>query len=163
MHANAFEQNTTNLADNQLAVFIRLGSDYRNNYYEYEIPLKLTAPGTYGRFSLEDARTVWPEENMLDIPLSIFTDIKKARNMAKSQGIASFNTVYTAYDDDKPNNKISIVGNPSLGEVKTMMIGVRNLSGEIKSGEVWVNEPETKGIQQHRGLGRAGCAERPTV
>ena len=42
VHANAFEQNTTNLTDNQLAVFVRLGSDYKNNYYEYEIPLKLT-------------------------------------------------------------------------------------------------------------------------
>ena len=157
VHANAFEQNTTNLADNQLAVFIRLGSDYRNNYYEYEIPLKLTAPGTYGRFSLEDARTVWPEGNMLDIPLSIFTDIKKARNMAKSQGIASFNTVYTAYDDDKPNNKISIVGNPSLGEVKTMMIGVRNLSGEIKSGEVWVNELRLKEYNNTGGWAAQGA------
>lgn len=30
------------LADGDLAVFIRLGSDYKNNYYEYEVPLKLT-------------------------------------------------------------------------------------------------------------------------
>ena len=45
VHANALEQNTTNLTDNQLALFVRLGSDYKNNYYEYEIPLKLTAPG----------------------------------------------------------------------------------------------------------------------
>ena len=44
------------------------------------------------------------------------------------------------YDDNKPNNKISIIGNPSLGEVKTMMIGVRNISSTVKSGEVWVNE-----------------------
>ena len=157
VHANAFEQNTTNLSDNQLAVFIRLGSDYRSNYYEYEIPLKLTAPGKYGRFSLEDARAVWPEENMLDIPLSVFTDIKKARNMAKSQGLASFNTVYTAYDDDKPNNKISIVGNPTLGEVKTMMIGVRNLSGEIKSGEVWVNELRLKEYNNTGGWAAQGA------
>ena len=78
VHANAFDQNTTNLTDNQLAVFIRLGSDYRSNYYEYEIPLKLTAPGVYSRYSVEDARKVWPEENMLDIPLSVFTALKKA-------------------------------------------------------------------------------------
>ena len=44
VHANALAQNTTNLQNDQLAVFIRLGSDYKNNYYEYEIPLKLTAP-----------------------------------------------------------------------------------------------------------------------
>lgn len=42
VHANALQQNTTNLQDDQLAVFIRLGSDYKSNYYEYEIPLKLT-------------------------------------------------------------------------------------------------------------------------
>ena len=157
VHANAFDQNTTNLTDNQLAVFIRLGSDYRSNYYEYEIPLKLTAPGVYSRFSVEDARTVWPEENMLDIPLSVFTDLKKARNTAKSQGLASYNTVYTAYDEDKPNNKISIVGNPTLGEVKTMMIGVRNLSGDIKSGEVWVNELRLKEYNNKGGWAAQGA------
>ena len=157
VHANAFEQNTTNLADNQLAVFIRLGSDYRSNYYEYEIPLKLTAPGVYGRFSLEDARAVWPEENMLDIPLSVFTDLKKARNTAKSQGLASFSVPYTAYDEDKPNNKISIVGNPTLGEVKTMMIGVRNISGETKSGEVWVNELRLKEYNNTGGWAAQGA------
>ena len=157
VHANAFDQNTTNLTDNQLAVFIRLGSDYRSNYYEYEIPLKLTVPGVYSRFSVEDARTVWPEENMLDIPLSVFTDLKKARNTAKSQGLASYNTVYTAYDEDKPNNKISIVGNPTLGEVKTMMIGVRNLSGDIKSGEVWVNELRLKEYNNKGGWAAQGA------
>ena len=156
VHANAFEQNTTNLADNQLAVFIRLGSDYRNNYYEYEIPLSLTPPGQYGRYSVEEARTVWPEENMLDIPLNVFTQLKKARNIAKSQGLASYSAVYSSYDADKPNNKISIVGNPTLGEVKTMMIGVRNLSGEIKSGEVWVNELRLKEYDSSGGWAAQG-------
>ncbi|MCD8211278.1 MAG: cell surface protein SprA, partial [Prevotella sp.] len=140
VHANAFEQNTTNLQDNQLAVFIRLGSDYRSNYYEYEIPLKLTPAGLYSLYSTADREKVWPEDNMLDVNLSVFTNLKKARNKAKAQGLASYNNVYSTYDDDRPNNKISIMGNPTLGEVKTMMIGVRNLSGDIKSGEVWVNE-----------------------
>ena len=158
VHANAFEQNTTNLADNQLAVFIRLGSDYRNNYYEYEIPLSLTPPRSdYSRYSLEDARIVWPEENMLDIQLSVFTSLKKARNIAKAQGLASYNSVYSAYDEDKPNNKVSIVGNPTLGEVKTMMIGVRNLSGEIKSGEVWVNELRLKEYDNKGGWAAQGA------
>ena len=156
VHANAFEQNTTNLADNQLAVFVRLGSDYRNNYYEYEIPLKLTAPGEYSRYSVEHSRLVWPEENMLNIPLSVFTDLKKARNIARSQGLASYNAVYTSYDGDNPNNKISIVGNPTLGEVKTMMIGIRNLSGEIKSGEVWVNELRLKEYNNKGGWAAQG-------
>ncbi len=143
VHANAFNENTTNLSDNQLAVFVRLGSDYRSNFYEYEIPLKLTPPGHYDKYSTADKRVVWPQENMLDIPLSIFTSLKKERNKAKAEGSASFNQVFTAYDSDNPSNKISVMGNPSLGEVKTMIIGVRNLSGEMKSGEVWVNELRT--------------------
>ena len=144
-HANALEQNTTNLKDRDLAVFIRLGSDYKNNYYEYEIPLTLTAPrSNYNRNVPADRRLVWPEENMLDVALSIFTNLKKERNKAKAQGMASYMAPYSAYDSEHPNNKLTIVGNPSLGEVKTMMIGVRNNSGDVKSGEVWVNELRLK-------------------
>ena len=144
-HANALEQNTTNLKDRELAVFIRLGSDYKNNYYEYEVPLTLTAPrSNYNRNVPADRRLVWPEENMLDVALSIFTNLKKERNKAKAQGMASYMAPYSAYDSEHPNNKLTIVGNPSLGEVKTMMIGVRNHSGDIKSGEVWVNELRLK-------------------
>ena len=144
-HANALEQNTTNLKDKELAVFIRLGSDYKNNYYEYEIPLTLTAPrSNYNRNVPADRRLVWPEENMLDVALSIFTNLKKERNKAKAQGMASYMAPYSAYDSEHPNNKLTIVGNPSLGEVKTMMIGVRNNSGDVKSGEVWVNELRLK-------------------
>ena len=144
-HANALEQNITNLKDRELAVFIRLGSDYKNNYYEYEIPLTLTAPrSNYNRNVPADRRLVWPEENMFDVALSIFTNLKKERNKAKAQGLASYMAPYSAYDSEHPNNKLTIVGNPSLGEVKTMMIGVRNNSGDIKSGEVWVNELRLK-------------------
>ena len=140
VHGNAMENDVTNLQDNQLAVFVRLGSDYKNNYYEYEIPLKLTPPGNYDRYSRAGCEAVWPEENMLDIPLSAFTSLKKQRNQARNLGTASYNQEFSIYDDDQPKNRLSIVGNPTLGEVKTMIIGVRNLASDQKSGEVWVNE-----------------------
>ena len=144
-HANALEQNTTRLQDGELSVFIRLGSDYKNNYYEYEIPLKLTEPrSNYNRYVLADCKAVWPEENMLDVPLSVFTALKKNRNKAKAQGVASYLAPYYMMDAEHPQNKITIVGNPSLGEVKTMMLGVRNNSADIKSGEVWINELRLK-------------------
>ena len=144
-HANALEQNTTRLQDGDLSVFIRLGSDYKNNYYEYEIPLKLTEPrSNYNRYVLADCKAVWPEENMLDVPLSVFTALKKNRNKAKTQGVASYLAPYSMMDAEHPQNKITIVGNPSLGEVKTMMLGVRNNSADIKSGEVWINELRLK-------------------
>ena len=156
VHANAMEQNTTNLQDGQLAVFVRLGSDYKSNYYEYEIPLRLTAPGHYDRLSRADCVTVWPEENMLDVPLSIFTTAKKERNKQKSQGLASYNRPYEVYDADHPQNKITVMGNPTLGEVKTMVIGVRNLSAESKSGEVWINEMRLKEYNNSGGWAANG-------
>ena len=141
VHANHLEPDLTNLEDRELAVFIRLGSDYKNNYYEYQIPLVLTPDRSdYSKYSTADRRMVWPLENMLDIPLDVFTNLKKQRNQLRASGMASYNQLYSASDPSKPDNKISILGNPTLGEVKVMMIGVRNLSRDVKSGEVWVNE-----------------------
>ncbi len=140
VHANALESNVTETEDNQTSVFIRIGSDYRSNYYEYEIPLQLTPEGHYDTYSSEQCLAVWPEDNMLDIDLSVFTDVKKARNREKSLGNTTLTTLYSTYDSDRPNNKISIMGNPTLGKVKTIMIGIRNNSSDTKSVEVWVNE-----------------------
>ncbi|MCH5178482.1 MAG: cell surface protein SprA [Prevotellaceae bacterium] len=139
VHANALTDDI-NLKDNEAAVFIRLGSDYRNNYYEYEIPLTLTPAGHYDTYTNADCAAVWPESNMLNIDLSKFTNLKNNRNREKSAGNASFTTPYYEYDEDAPNNKITVMGNPTLGEVRTMMIGVRNNSRGMRSAEVWVNE-----------------------
>ena len=53
------------LQDEDLKVFIRLGTDYSNNYYEYEIPLVLTPYGSYLKNSNSDRERVWPVENHL--------------------------------------------------------------------------------------------------
>ena len=139
VHANALTGDTE-LQDNQMSLFFRIGSDYKSNYYEYEIPLKLTPAGHYDTYTTQGCKAVWPEENMLDINFDVFTNLKHERNVAKANGEASYTQLYYTYDADKPNNKISIVGNPSLGEVKTMMIGVRNNGRRTNSVEVWVNE-----------------------
>ena len=138
VHANALPEDAS-LENGQTSLFIRLGSDYKSNFYEYEIPLTLTPEGSYPQ-SATGAKAVWPEENMLDIDLSKLTDIKKNRNKQKALGLTSYGNLYSEYDSDKPNNKISIMGNPTLGEVRTIMIGVRNNSRATKSVEVWANE-----------------------
>lgn len=141
-HAEAFVDDVTGLSNGELSVFIRLGSDYKNNYYEYEVPLTLTPAGRYSVNSSADRETVWPEKNMLNFAFKKLTDLKLARNKAKREGVAgvSFSTVYSDYDPDNTLNKITVKGNPSLAEVKVIMIGVRNNSKQIKSAEVWVNE-----------------------
>ena len=88
------------IEDKELACFIRLGSDLKNNYYEYEIPLVLTPEGVYDGKDLTDREKVWPKENEFDFPLSIFTDAKMARNKSKRAGNTNVgNTIpYEIYD-----------------------------------------------------------------
>jgi cell surface protein SprA len=140
-HAEALIGDVTMLEDNDLSVFIRLGSDYKNNYYEYEVPLRLTRHQD-GSTAYLPAETVWPEENMMNFRFEVLTDLKIKRNSSQKtgQGGVSYQSVYSGYDPDHTKNKISIAGNPSLSEVKIIMIGVRNNSGTAKSAEVWVNE-----------------------
>lgn len=137
-HANSLA-GATPVTSGQISVFLRLGTDYRNNYYEYEVPLTITPEGVYAS-SGSGPEAVWPSENLLDIDLRKFTSIKKNRNIQKASGVASTTTLFSEYDSDKPSNKISVIGNPSLGDVRTIMIGVRNNSRTAQSAEVWVNE-----------------------
>ena len=140
LHANALAENITETRDDECSVFLRLGSDYKSNYYEYEVPMKLTPEGNYDTYSATGCAAVWPAENMMDINLELFTELKKRRNAQVSANITSINQLFSDYDKDHPSNRISIMGNPTLGEVKTIMIGVRNNGRTVKSVEVWANE-----------------------
>ena len=158
VHAEALEIDNTQLGNNDLSVFIRLGSDYKSNYYEYEVPLYITPHGSYDGNSESAAKIVWPEDNMIDIPLSRLTSIKVKRNTLRNnnaEGVSN-NTIYSEYDEEKPKNRISIVGSPTLGQVKVMMIGVRNNSASAKSGIVWVNEMRLLGFNNKSGWAAQG-------
>lgn len=135
------------LKDEELTLFIRLGTDYTNNYYEYEIPLFLTPAGRYSNNRERDREIVWPRENLMDIELEIFQTIKMLRNdeMRKEGSLINYTTVFTMMDGNKT---VKISGNPTLSNVRVLMIGVRNPSsgsssiddGQAKSGTIWLNE-----------------------
>ena len=156
VHAEQMSALDPELRDGDLTCFIRLGSDLRNNYYEYEIPLKLTEPGLYNNNNERDREAVWPTENMFDFPLSALTNAKVARNKAKRAGNAGVgNTIpYTIYDDEngKPQNRITVLGNPTLEEVSSIMIGVRNNGQHEATGEVWVNELRLSQFNEQGGV-----------
>lgn len=157
-HAEALIDDLTGLKNGELSIFIRLGSDYSRNYYEYEIPLILTPAGRYSDLNPNDREAVWPKENMLDIVLSVFTDLKKRRNQSKSSssGGISYGKLYSEYDPNDLANKVSIIGNPSLAEVKTMMVGIRNNSRSKKSGEIWINELRLTDFDEEGGWAAQG-------
>ena len=158
VHAEAPEIDATALKSNEVSLFVRLGSDYKSNYYEYEVPLTLTPHGSYDKYSNTGATAVWPAENMIDIPLNKLTDIKVRRNTLRNSGASdvSNTTIYSEYDEDTPKNRISIVGSPSLGQIKVMMIGVRNNTSNAKSAIIWVNEMRLLGFENKSGWAAQG-------
>lgn len=146
VHAEQIEEYP--LKDNELYFFVRLGSDYNFNYYEYELPLKLTPYGRYNGDIESDRYIVWPDENRLNVSLDLFTDVKLERDdeMRQAGSTVSIQDVYEIVHQgwNKNRNKVKIKGSPNLGNVQVMMIGIRNRKGQINTGpkavEVWVNE-----------------------
>lgn len=153
IHAEAPVVDQTNLKNGDLALFVRVGSDVKNNYYEYEIPLELTPARNYNNMSSADRRIVWPESNFLDVPFSLFTDLKTQRNRDKSAGTqgVGYGMLYSMRDPSNENNTVSVLGNPSLGDVRVMLIGVRNKSNSVKDGAVWVNELKVTDFNESGG------------
>lgn len=142
IHAEASSNLNDALNNYDLHAFIRLGTDYTDNYYEYEIPLQVTAPGYYNGTNQDDQYKVWPDANEMVLEFAKLQAAKTQRNLT-GQSIA---TEYTVPDG---NRKITVKGNPNMSSLKTIMIGVRNpkkLSsgdsddGLSKCGSIWVNE-----------------------
>lgn len=146
-HVEAINDDENSLKDYEISAFIRMGTDYQDNYYEYEVPLKVTPYGSYSE-NAPNQLIVWPEENNFDISFEILQRVKQDRNNAMRQINSDIfpNTVFELPDG---KNTVRIKGNPNLSNLKTIMIGVRNPKrrgnsssddGLPKSGEVWLNE-----------------------
>lgn len=149
LHAEGLLDEQEQPDDYELTGFIRLGTDYQSNYYEYEVPLEISP------FYNQNARSIWPQNNMIDIPFSLFTELKARRN---AQASVNYTTEFSMYDPDKEQNKVKIKGNPSLSNVSTIMIGVRNRSGVVQSVEIWINELRLSGFRDEGGWGALGSS-----
>ena len=160
IHAESLIDDPTNLKSGELSVFIRLGSDVKNNFYEYEVPLRLTPHGRYGD-GQSDRFKVWPESNFMDITLQHLVDLKTRRNKAKraDEPGVGYGTLYSAQDPSNENNRISVMGNPSLSDVRVMMVGVRNNSTTTKDGIVWLNELKVTDFESAGGWAADGSAQ----
>jgi len=140
LHAEEALDSSFPVEDGDVSAFIRVGSDFTTNFYEYEIPLVMTQWGATGD------SIVWPRANNMNLSLDSLTTVKQNRNFANVPN----NQVYT---ETNPNNghRVSVVGAPDLGKVRTIMLGVRNPKainndgpmmddGLEKCVEVWFNE-----------------------
>lgn len=145
MFAHAEKLNETDdLEDGDLTLFVRLGNDFTRNYYEYELPLKLTPWGT----SMSQDDVIWPEANNVDIDLEKLVSVKENRNKQIRSGNTQISQNELYYETDG-NRKYTVLGTPNIGAVKVIMIGVRNPRKQSatdgndmlpKSAIVWINE-----------------------
>ena len=154
VHAEEGVDQIGTIPDGATEIFMRLGSDFEENYYEYRLPLALSRDGA----TTENyARELWKEANDFDFPLKSFIELKKQRNAAG----AALTERFGIADSEKLDNQIFIKGNPNLGEVKQIMIGVSNPcnDGIAYCIEVWINELRLVGLNQKGGVAALARAD----
>lgn len=153
------------LNNGDVSVFVRLGTDNDENYYEYEVPLKITPPGYYNPGDESAQYQVWPLENNIDIELGLLQTAKSRRNselINKTPDVAL----------DKPykyridaTHFINVKGNPNLNTLKAIMIGVRNPKkkpgdsnddGLTKCVILWFNEMRLTDFNEKTGWAAIG-------
>ena len=127
--------------DDDLTAIVRLGTDLNDNFYQLEIPLKIS---TYGSLAPLD---VWPEANNLDAMLEQLGKIKLARDVAN----APINELFTSTNIDFGDLVLRVKGNPTLAQIRTIMLGVRNNNPLEKSAEIWFNELRSAGFDNDGG------------
>ncbi len=138
-----FENEELNYGD--LTVFIRIGADFTHNYYEYEMPIKFTPWGT----SANNPDDIWPQENEMEIVLDELVKVKQNRNI-KLRDPNTNESLTKPYKEHLGDATVTVLGNPSISDVKGILIGVRNPKkieggiaaddGDPKSAIIWVNE-----------------------
>jgi cell surface protein SprA len=149
LHAEALD-NETVPSDGELVAFIRLGTDLDQNFYEVEIPLNISPQSL-------NPETVWPIENRLNLPLRLLQEIK-TRVLGDPSGDPTQVTYFNQADldpssADGPENdlRIGIKGNPSFGNVRTIMLGLKNPTTNDICGEVWFNELRLSELKNQGG------------
>lgn len=154
LHAEALPTDTSPLQDGQMAAFIRFGNDFTNNYYQVEIPLKVTVPSV----GSSDPDLIWPEENEINLAMSLLTKMKvQALSFDFASLPPSADGVY--YPDDNTTDgdgddvlRLGIKGNPNFGLVRTLMVGIKNNHTDRVRGEVWFNELRIADMNNKGGM-----------
>jgi cell surface protein SprA len=139
IHAESADD-TDLLVDNEMVAFLRFGNDFTQNFYQVEIPLKVTPAGT------RSAEGIWPAENEIELPLDLLTKLKVMALQGTlppdsdlTDGIQFVDEAFLGSAASKLT--LGIKGNPNFGLVRTIMLGLKNKNtADPIKGEVWFNE-----------------------
>ena len=132
-----------NISDNDLTAIIRIGSDFVSNYYEVRIPLKKT------KYQATLDTDIWPAANDLNLSLSRLVQLKVDRN---NNGAS--NVYYK--ESDTTGRTYAILGNPNLGAIQAIFLGVQNAQQPTICTEVWFNELRLTDISTKGGWAAVG-------
>jgi cell surface protein SprA len=146
MYIHAERNIQSQFNDGDLVAIIRIGSDFVNNYYEVKIPLNLTPLNTgLSPDSKAYNDSLWMSSNSLDLDLGILPQLKIARNLS--------NTPLTQLFSQLQSNgqTYSIIGNPNLGQVSGILIGVKNIHAASACGEIWFDELRLSSLNEKGG------------
>ncbi len=131
--------------DDELTAFLRIGTDFTQNYYEIQIPLKMTPNGS------SDPSAIWPLENEIDLDINELYQLKSLRNRLNA-------AINLPFPQGGPQivgrHGIRVLGNPDMSTVYAMMIGIRNpesTDGAPKSVCIWANELRVSDFDQTAG------------
>ncbi|HEX6334996.1 MAG TPA: cell surface protein SprA, partial [Flavisolibacter sp.] len=144
IHAESLNDPGDDIDDGDLQAIVRIGNDFVSNYYEIKIPLRITPWYT------SDSLKIWPYENNLDFDLDILTQLKTRRNKT---GVPPAQYYSELQQDGK---KYAIIGNPNLGEVRGMFLGVENTKSETVRTEIWFNELRLSRLNEQGGWAALG-------
>lgn len=150
MFIHAEEGDNPGLTDDQAVGFIRMGNDFTQNFYQIEVPLKVTV----GESS--DPETVWPNANEINVAIDILSKIKALgiSNGTLGDIDPTFYNVIDGVLDETPvgefsdypegTQRVAIKGNPNFGDIRTLMVGIKNPNLNSANldicPEVWFNE-----------------------
>ena len=156
MHAEKI--NNSDYADdaNPLVGFLRLGTDLSQNFYQIELPLQFTSHGAVSESE------IWPDVNEMEILLSDLNKVKSLRianrndtPLSDLQFFEVDNGEIVPVPEFAPRSlgsiRIGIRGNPSLGSIRSMMVGIKNVDALPARGEVWFNELRLAGLDNNGG------------
>ncbi|MBD2770088.1 cell surface protein SprA [Hymenobacter sp. BT664] len=135
------------LRTGDVRTFVRIGTDYTQNYYQYSLPLALTPPNA------TSPDQVWPEANRIDVSFQDFIDAKAERNRRTP---VNYTLPYTKV---LPNGAtITVVGNPDFSAVQGVMIGILNPAADATnpsttpfSVNLWADEFRVFDFEQQAG------------
>lgn len=157
LHAEALPNGTDPqpLIDDQMVAFLRFGNDFTENFYQIEIPLKVTPQNASLR-----AEEIWPESNEIDVQLAILTKLKILAMSASSGLVEDALGIKYAEDFELDPSlagrsnavRLGIKGNPNFGLVRTIMVGLKNRAADNIRGEVWFNELRLADMDNKGGM-----------